>query len=66
MANGVRDKCLITETDRAYLIEMFKSLFNQIENHGVDAELEVELEGWDRIERSIGEIRLRLADAETE
>ena len=51
---------------RAYLIEMFKSLFNQIENHGVDAELEVELEGWDRIERSIGEIRLRLADAETE
>lgn len=49
---------------RAYLIELFKDLLNQLENYNNTEELEIELTGWDRIERSVGEIRFRLTEAE--
>ncbi len=51
---------------RAYLIELFKAILNQLENHNNGEELEIELIGWDRIERSVGEIRLRLGEAKNE
>lgn len=51
---------------RAYLIELFKDLLNHLENHYNSEELEIELAGWDRIERSVGEIRFRLTEAENE
>ena len=51
---------------RAYIIELFKPLIEQLENHNNAQELEVELEGWERIERSVGEIRLRLSEAQNE
>jgi len=51
---------------RAYLIELFKDILEQLENHNNGEELEVELTGWERIERSVGEIRLRLGEAKNE
>jgi hypothetical protein len=51
---------------RAYVIELFKDTLEQLENHDNSTELEIELTGWDRIERSIGEVRLRLGEAQSE
>ncbi len=51
---------------RAYIIELFKSLIEQLENYNNSQELEIELTGWERIERGIGEIRLRLSEAKNE
>lgn len=51
---------------RAHIIELFKNILNQLEDYNNAKELEVELTGWDRIERSVGEIRLRLGEAQTE
>ena len=49
---------------RDYLIELFKEVLGQLENHSNTQELAIELTGWERIERSVGEIRLRLGDAQ--
>jgi hypothetical protein len=51
---------------RAYIIELFKPILSQLENHNNSEELEVELTGWERIERSVGEVRLRLGEAQNE
>ena len=51
---------------RSYVIAMFKELLEQLANHNNSEELEIELEGWERIERSVGEIRLRLGEAQNE
>lgn len=51
---------------RVYLIDLFKDILNQLENHNNGEELKIELTGWERIERSVGEIRLRLGEANNE
>lgn len=51
---------------RIFISELFKDLINQLNNQENFEELQIELEGWDRIERSVGEIRLRLREAENE
>jgi hypothetical protein len=51
---------------RTYVIELFKDLLQQLENTVNSTELEIELTGWDRIERSLGEVRLRIGEAKTE
>jgi len=51
---------------RAYIIELYKSTLSRVENYDNSKELEVELTGWERIERSVGEIRLRIGEAQNE
>ncbi|MCZ8355153.1 MAG: hypothetical protein O9340_10480 [Cyclobacteriaceae bacterium] len=51
---------------RAYVIELFKELFQTLDNHPNSTELNIELYGWERIERSISEIKVRLAEANSE
>jgi hypothetical protein len=53
---------------RTYLINLFKDLLMTIESldENREKELEVELEGWDKIERLIGEIKNRLNEAQNE
>lgn len=51
---------------RAYVVDLFRDMIAQVEGHLVPAALEVELTGWDRIERSVGEIKYKLNEATTE
>jgi hypothetical protein len=51
---------------RTYVIQLFKELFDNLKNQNIPTELEIELIGWERIERSVGEIKLRLVCAENE
>lgn len=51
---------------RKFISELFKNLIHEINNQDNFEELQIELEGWDRIERSVGEIKLRLRKAQNE
>lgn len=53
---------------RTFINNLFKLLHEQISNATAvsDSEIEIELTGWDRIERSITEIKSRMASAITE
>ena len=51
---------------RTYIIKLFKPIIEQIENYDSNDELEVELTGWDRIERTVEEIRIRIIEAQHE
>jgi hypothetical protein len=51
---------------RIYLIQLFKDVRQQVEEIEKVKELEVEIGGWDKIERTIEEVKTRIAVADNE